>query len=198
MVTSNTDKFFEKMRSRIRRLPRLTEDALLATTKKDALILIETFQDGVRKANFGLDPLQFITIQTKEKQGLRRPRTPLYGSGDEETNSYINSLRLRRLRTGWKVFVSWAKHHSANLTLRQLFFVHENGAIIKRNNTLIRIPPRPAFFKAYRRFLRKRRKGEDIKQVRDAINSLLRTGSDKEFRAIIAEGRKVSDSEKGS
>lgn len=198
MVKVDTRKI-DRMRYRMRTLPKLAEQSASAVLKKDAVGLIETFQDGIRKNNFGLAKLSAQTIERKMGKGYTRPRSPLYGAGDSRKNSYINALGLRRMKNGWKVFVRWAKHHESSLSLRDLFYIHENGAVIMQNRggnaVAIRIPPRPAFFKAYRRWLRKRSRKEDIREVKKAIGQLLRTGTDKGFRKILQEARRKSKSE---
>jgi hypothetical protein len=132
-------------------------------------------------------------------KGYQKPRSPLYGAGDSKKNTYINALGLRRMKRGWRVYVRWAKHHESDLSLRDLFYIHENGAVIMQNRggnaVAIRIPPRPAFFKAYRRWLRKRSQKEDIREVKKAIRQLLKTGSDKGFSKILREGRRKNKNE---
>ncbi len=194
MIEFKFSQTYDAKIKRLKRLPRLVELAALSGTKQDAILLIEAFQDGIRNNSFGLIPLQPATIARKARQGLPRPRNPLYGRGDEvDRKSYLNMLRLRKLKNGWKVFPSWGKHHTSELSLRSLLQVHERGTIIKQvrgNKTvLIRIPPRPALRKAHERFLRRRRKRELAQDMKRAISAFIKTGNTAVFNQINKRGQ---------
>lgn len=189
MVEAKFSASYDAKRMRVARLPKLVERAVRSGTKKSAIAVIEAFQDGIRTNSFKLVPLKPATVDKKRAQGMSRPKAPLYGRGDEvEKKSYINMLRIRKLKNGWKVFASWAKHHSADIQLRSLLQIHEEGAIIKQrrgnNVVLIRIPPRPALAKALRRVLKGKIQQENTLEVRRAMRLLLKTGSTKGFRKI--------------
>lgn len=143
---------YEAKRSRIRRLPRMVVPIADTHAKNRAVNLIETFRKGIRSDTFGLRRLKPETIKRKSRRGLSKPTTPLYALGDQEKRSYINMMRIRKLKgRGYRVAQSHAKHHESELQLRHLFVVHEYGTVIRmRGGTIIRIPARPAFANAFR------------------------------------------------
>ena len=176
---------FEAKRSRIRRIPKLIDDTVLAFSKRDALRLMKNFHDGIKQNSFRLKRLQDGTIERKRSMAMEKPNVPLYGAGDsKKKNSFVNMLRMRKVKAGYKVFASNAKHHSADLKLKDLLDVHEKGRIISRGDALIRIPPRPAFEKAFKRTLKQRRVQEDAADVRRAYTAFMNTGSDADIKAI--------------
>ena len=176
MVKVKYSTNFDAVRMRIKRLPELAEEMALATVKKDAVSFIKLFKQGIRDKKFNLIALRPETIRRKMRQGLSQPSSPLYGSGDDEKNSYINTLRLRRLRKGWKVYRSNAKHHDADITLKHLMAIHEAGALIKRGDAIIRIPPRPTFKKAFNWMLKEKSRQENVAEAKRAINIYIKTG----------------------
>jgi len=202
MFKMKYSKNFKAIQSRLRRLPKLVNSAFETQIKKDAVAVIEEYKKGMRKNNFGLEKLSPVTIEQKENQGLPRPRAPLYGKGDLEKNSLINALSLRRIKNGWKIMRRRAKHYKADLPLNVLLAIHEHGAIIqvtdkmraylhwigihlKKDTTAIRLPPRPVYDKAVIRALKKKRAGEPARSVKNAINQLIQTGKDSEFRKLL-------------
>jgi hypothetical protein len=181
---------------RLQRLPKFVGEMADTITKKDAEGLIEEYQKGIREKTFHLTALSSITVKIKKDKGYSKPYTPLYGAGDDKKNSLLNALRIRKIRKGYRVFVSWAKHHKSGLTLKQLSAIHEEGALIavtpkmraflhyigihlKKDTTIIRIPPRPVRKKAFKRFLAKKLREENIKKARQGIINYLRTGNTK-------------------
>ena len=162
-----SDTYNAKMK-RIRRLPKLVKQAA----------------DGIRKNNFKLAKLDPKTVQAKRRQGFSKPNTPLYGAGDSGTNTYINMFFIKKIKNGYRIIARWALHHDAGIPLKVLFFIHENGAIINTGKALIRIPPRPAFRKAFARYLRRKIKGETSKDVKEAIQETIKTGKTTKFRRV--------------
>ena len=175
---------------RMQRLPRLVDQMADTVTKKDAIGVIETIQEGIRKGTFNLTPLKPETVERKRREGYSKPKTPLYGAGDDEANSYINALRIRKIKRGYRVYRSWAKHHKAGLPLRMLVQIHEEGTVIRRGNGVIVIPPRPVFRKGFNRYLRRRRRAENVQRVKDAMTLYIRTGSEAELRQFIRETKR--------
>jgi len=188
---------YNAVRSRVARLPKLVEGAATAQVKRDALNLIEFFQTGIRDNLFDLIPLADSTIMSKRLLEYTKPETPLYGAGDDEEMSYINMLRIKKVGTRkWLVFPTTDKHHKSSLNLSSLLEVHEQGMVISqtRHNedtgesteVLIRIPPRPAFSKAFKRVLRTRMVDarESTGKVRNAVRHLMLTGSDLKFKEL--------------
>jgi len=192
MIKPKFSKNYAAVKSRIRRLPKLVEQTADTFSKKDAVSLIETFQDGIKNDSFGLTRLKNKTILAKAKQGKPKPDTPLYGDGETEDNSYINLFAIRKIKKGYRVFARWAKHHEAGIPLRDLFDIHEKGALIKmKNGGIIRIPPRPAFSKAFRKFLNKKKKAENVKAVRDAMDQLIQKGNEQAFQKLFAKNKET-------
>ena len=171
---------FEAKRSRIRRLPELGDQICDGAIKCDMIAINKTFQDGIRNDTFSLRRLAEITKLQKKQAGYTKPSHPLYGAGDTEKNSYINMMRIKKIgKTKWKLFPSWAKHHKSKLKLRELFAIHEHGAIIKHGKSMIKIPPRPAFEYAYNRYMNDKRISEIAKEIRNAITDYINNGKNK-------------------
>lgn len=176
---------YDAIRKRIAKLPKELNETIMAKRKLDAIRFIELFQEGIRDDIFGLERLKEITQTNKKALGYTKPDTPLYGKGDDDKASFINMLRIRKVKTGWVVFPSWAKHHSANMQLRQLLIIHEYGAIVRgtkinkktgmQEQYLIRIPPRPALTMAYMTLLKERRDDsrEQAIKVKKAIHDFI-------------------------
>lgn len=175
----------EAKRSRIRRLPQFLGKTVDAMVKRDATLLVKTFQDGIRQNDLGLERLANSTISSKIQKGYAKPITPLYGAGDDEARSYINMLKLRKIRNGWRVYVSNARHHESTLKLKDLFIVHEFGATIQTEKAIIRIPPRPAFTESFTKMLKSKRRAEPEKQVKQAITEWINTAKSTTHREII-------------
>ncbi len=190
------------VRKRIQRLPKIGTEINDFQAKRLAIELINIFQEGIRNRSFRLEPLKQPTIQRKRDLGYKRPRTPLYGKGDEEDNSYINILGIRKLKgRGYRVAPRRAREHDADIKLEDLFQVHEFGATIavtpksraflhyigihlKKETTVIRIPPRPALFLATRRQLIRMRRRDPTPEVRKALTEFVNEGKDKLLKKI--------------
>lgn len=186
MINIRFSKNYEAVKSRIRRLPKFIENSADTVVKKDAVSLIDTFQEGIRKGTFNLEKLKPETIARKVREGKKQPDTPLYGEGDDVDNSYINMFKIRKIKKGYRVYARWAKHESG-LQLRDLFSIHEQGRLIRRGDAIIRIPPRPAFLLASNKFVNKKIREENVEKVRDAMRTLIRQGNDTKFRKLISE-----------
>ena len=194
-------KNMKAIKSRIRRLPKLVNNAMDAQTKKDVKNVIIEFQNGIRRNDFGLKQLSGVTIQNKADAGMTKPNTPLYGEGDSQRNSLINALSFRKIKNGYRLYRRRAKHHKADLPLNVLLAIHENGAIIKvtermraflhyigihlrRETLVVRIPPRPVVDKAIIRMLQKKKTKDPDKMIQEAINQLIRTGKESMFNKL--------------
>jgi hypothetical protein len=205
MIKLKTSKRYDAIQSRIKKIPALLDDIAYAVRKRDAMNFIRIFKEGIKNDDFGLDRLHPFTKQRKSELGMPQPSTPLYGKGEGEKNSLSNVLRLRKVKNGWKVYKSWAKHHTANLTLRHLLAIHENGCIIqvtskmraflhfiglhlKQETDVIRIPPRPAYAGAGQFALSEISRKEEAAEVRKAISIYIDTGDMTEvdkFRKLL-------------
>jgi hypothetical protein len=180
------------VRKRIQRLPKLVEEFVDANLKMDAENMVANFKEGIEKNNFRLIPLKPATVRKKQRQGLPKPKTPLYGKGRGHKNSLINALGIRKVKNGYRVYRRRAKHYKANMSLRKLLAIHEQGALVENGfgrGILIRIPARPVVRKAFERTLNQRAKREPTSKVRAAIRRLIRTGREDGFRLT----RKVRD-----
>lgn len=171
-------------RLRIQRLPKQLELMADTFTLRDANELIKIFQEGIRDGTFDLEPLAPGTVASKRRAGLQRPRTPLYGQGDDQKRSLLNALLIRRTKNGYRVAPRAARHHTAALRLKQLLDIHENGAVIRHGDRVIRIPPRPAFTMAFRRLLIRLRRRDPAPEVVRALTSLVNDASDKLVRRL--------------
>lgn len=192
MKVKYSDNYKAKM-SRIRRLPELMNDVMMGALKKDARGLINEFQQGIINNDLSLEPLKPETISGKRTAGYKKPENPLYGKGEQEKDkSYQNMLRIRKLKGGWKVYVSKAMHWSGKISLKDLFTVHEYGTkVVRKDGTIIIIPPRPVFLLAYRRWMAKRKndKKEQSQEVKKAIMGYIVKGSYGRFRTFIGKGK---------
>ncbi|MBD3278334.1 MAG: hypothetical protein GF388_08545 [Candidatus Aegiribacteria sp.] len=162
-------KSYEAKKSRIRRLPRIAQLSMFAHVKRDAYGLVDEFQQGIRNGTLGLRRLKSSTIRQKRRKGYPRPGTPLYGKGDTDKRSYINMLRVRKERKGYRVYQSRGMHHSGRISLRALYEIHEYGTVIQQGKATIVIPPRPAFHNAFREYMHAKARQEPAKEVRRVI-----------------------------
>lgn len=197
MISAN----IKKLRKRIERLqkyPGLHKNMIQGFACKDAIDMIKTFQKKLRDGNYSVEPLHPFSIAMKEDKGYEKPKSPLYGAGKSEEASLYNSLRIRLLQNGARVYVSGKKHHEAGMALKDLFKIHEYGCYIPvtdamraylhakglhlRNETsFIIIPPRPVF----RTALSEQKKV--IKKGRSERNKYIK----KAMQEYISQGRSI-------
>ena len=184
-------KNYWAVRKRIQRLPKAFPDYLKAVVKKDIIEINKLFHDGIKFDRLGLEELKENTIYNKMSKNYSKPKSPLYGAGDDETpKSYSSMMNIIKLKNAWKLVPSRRKHHSGNLSLKQLFEIHENGATIKRETKkgvrFIKIPPRPALLFAYQKWLGQKRKSkkEPSKEVKKALLEYIKTGQQKHLEIL--------------
>lgn len=176
-------------------------------SKKDAIRMIKNFKEGIEKNNFRLTPLTDASKKLKANWGAAYPNRPLYGvTNSNSPNSFKNMLRMRRVKNGYKVYPSWAKHENSDISLRDLLRIHEFGKIIvvtdkmrgflsangmhlKATTKFIRIPPRNAFQKAVNRTLAQKREVSGPK-MRAAISAFIRDNNKDYLRQLKVEGAK--------
>ena len=176
MIKTKFSQNYWAVQKRIQRLPKIAIPLIDAKIKKDASNFIQNFHDGIMYNSFGLKVLQDGTIQRKRQLGMELPDSPLYGMGDEKRDrSYVNMMRLRKIKKGWRVRPSIAMHYSGKVKLRTLYYVHEFGMIINTGKAIINIPPRPAGLKAYEKTLRDRSITDNTKKVKNAMREYIRT-----------------------
>lgn len=189
MIRVKYSNSYRAKKRRIKNIPRFSGDAVYGMLKRDANRLIEIFHDGIKNDDFNLEYLKDSTVQNKEYKGYSQPETPLYGAGDDsEDRSYVNMLRIRQLKNGWKIYPSRALHHEARIPLNVLFKIHEFGAkITTKNGSIIQIPPRPALLLAYKALLRetKQSKKETSKDVKFAINEFINKAESNYLKTFI-------------
>lgn len=171
-------KNFEAVRSRVRRLPKFYGEMMSGVTKRDAIGVQRTFGTGISGRKFGLTPLKSETILSKQEKGFSKPSTPLYGEGESDERSYLNMMEVKKTKNGWSVGPSKRLHHSRKIRLKKLLEVHEFGKTISRGSGVIRIPPRPAFNRAFNQWLRKKKKIDPASKIRKAVNQLIKEGKD--------------------
>ena len=166
--------------ARMRELPEVWWNFMMSETKRQACRMVVNFQEGIKKNNFQLERLKSATIDKKYDKAYPAPNRPLYGLGETDV-AFLNMLRIRKLKYGWKVAPSWAKHRESNLPLRALLEIHEYGkSFVNAGGTVTRIPPRPAFRKAYERTLKQQREVSGP-EVRKKLNEFIRTGKKEYF-----------------
>lgn len=171
-------KKMDAVQRRLKTMPKMFEGIIQAKLKKDAIGVIKVYQAGLKRDSLGLERLKPSTIRRKQLKGLPMPENPLYGYGDRKKNSYYNLLYIQKLKNGYAVRPRWAKHHSSDLQLRQLFEVHEYGTtIVAQNGKAFRIPPRPAVARAYVSYVRSVNPQKEEKLIKQMINEYLRTGT---------------------
>jgi hypothetical protein len=182
MSCKTNTKAFDIKKERIRKLDGIGILVMFGLRKKDAMKFITTFHNGIKRDTFALARLKEASIQSKARQGMSQPERPLYGKGDrEKKKSYMNMLRIRKTKNGWQVFPSWGKHHKANLQLRQLLKIHEIGVTIKRGDTMIRIPARPAWRLAKEKFIQELKRESEFRNIKKAIIEYINTGKSEYF-----------------
>lgn len=177
MIRAKFSNSYRAKKERIRKIPTFMGDSMSGILKRDANKLIKMFHDGIKYDTLELEFLKDETVLRKESKGYEYPESPLYGAGDDaEPNSYSNMLRIRKIKNGWKIYPSKAKHHESGIPLDSMFRIHEFGAkVVTKSGTVIQIPPRPAFLLTYRAFMaqKKRDKRETSREVKQAITDLI-------------------------
>lgn len=189
MIKAEFTAEFKAKLNRIKKVPTMNEsnNLFLSIRKGDALTLVKNFKKGIKTNSLGLEKLKDGTIKRKRSLGMELPETPLYGKGDGDKNrSYINMLRLRKLKNGYKVAPSWAKHWNSDLKLEDLYTIHEFGTIIKgAYGQLIRIPARPALLKSYEQTLKDISKKDNSQMVKRAITGYINDAKTTQFKIEI-------------
>lgn len=188
MAVQLSRQFHEKV-SRIKKLPVFVSDIAVMVTKVQAVRLVRAFHRGIKDNDLSLQPLKPETIIRKMRQKMKRPEIPLYGRGDQEgKRAYSNMLNIRKRKKGYSVIPSVRMHHTANLKLKQLFYIHEFGATFKgATGKLIRIPPRPALRISYEQTMATSWQKEMNATIREAIRWFLQNGDDAVLKRAIAK-----------
>lgn len=139
---------FKKKKERVEWLEKNANKISSGILKGHAQDLIDTFHDGILHRDFPLKDLKPGTIAGKRYASYDYPEVPLVGKGDRrqsKRDTYINMMRMKRVKKGWAVYVSTGNHWSG-VPLKKIFEVHEKGAkIAHKNGTIVQIPKRPAW-----------------------------------------------------
>lgn len=200
MVKAKFSKNYWAVQGRIKRLPKLMLDRLEGYAKRDAVGVIDEFQRGLEERSLRLKPLEPSTVQRKAAVGLEHPDHPLWGFGLSESRSYVNMMEVKKVGKAYVVRPKNRFHHGKRkpgdsgerkIRLRDLFDVHEYGATIigafGHMGQIVRIPARPAFRYAYRRYMADKAKRDPAKEVKAAIVRYVNTGDRKALERIRAK-----------
>jgi hypothetical protein len=188
MMKAKTTSKFEKKRQRLLAVKDYMKGMVDSMLKREAVIYIKMFQDGIKNRQFRVAPLKPGTIKQKTKMGYPQPSTPLYGKGFGDDRSYINVLKIKKLKKGYKIYPSAQRHHKSELTLKELLIIHEKGATIKpKNGDAFKIPPRPILKKTDDLFKAKvlKLREKEYKGFRDAIKNYVRNNKIAGINKII-------------
>lgn len=177
---------FKKKKERLAKLPTIAPLVIGGLTKKNAEKFIRMFHNGIKNNQLGLRKLAEMSISMKRGMGYRKPEVPLYGKGDQDKKkSYVNMLRIRKMKNGWKIFPSWGKHHKANASLRDLLKKHETGYTFIVDGKTRRVPPRPAWLLTKNKFLTEYANDKDNKKIKREIKKYIETGTSEWFNEMI-------------
>jgi hypothetical protein len=181
----NYKNFTKKIKERLKKADWHYRTFLDAYTKKNAADIIDIFSKGIQDDSFDLKRLKPETIKRKKKLGYSRPENPLAGLGGKDKRSYKNMMIFRKLKNGYRVEPSKRYHHSGKVKLSVLFRVHEYGCLIKRGNSVIKIPKRPALERAVERFKQKRGNIEVKKELKPCLVKFINLGKLDNFNRLI-------------
>lgn len=201
MIKPKFLKTFKDKLARIKRLPIYVKETAEKIALKNALGIVISYQDGIRLDMLRLKKLHKFSVSQKIKAGYSQPDTPLYGAGDGMAETLYNLLEIHKPGEAYEIKFSNETHHNSRLSIAQIHYIHENGAIIKvtakmraflhfaglhlkPTTNIIRIPPRPAYRKAVKRAEKVRRKKRYQAKTRAAIFQLITTGKDAKFKAL--------------
>jgi len=200
MVKAKFSMNYRAIQARIRRLPKILTDRLEGYAKRDAVGVVREFQQGLEERSLRLKPLEPSTVQRKAALGLEHPDHPLWGLGLEERRSYVNMMEVKRVGKAWIVRPKNRFHHGKRkpgdpgerkIRLRDLFDVHEYGATVigafGHKGQVVRVPARPAFRYAYRRYMAGRASRDPAGEVKQAIVRYVQTGDRKALARIEAK-----------
>lgn len=174
---------FDKMQKRIKQLPEIYMQCISTVLKRDAESVIVNFEKGIQQNQLGLERLAESTVASKKAKKQARPKTPLYGEGERDKDSYFRMLQLiaKPGGRGWLVEIRKGNHHSG-LTFQHIYSIHEFGVTFQvtpkggGDPYLVRIPPRPALEKSHNKALRKISRESDAKKIKQAVTAYIKKG----------------------
>lgn len=187
------NKKVKDIETRLKKLPVYHVDYIDSLYKRYATDIVTTYKDGIKKNELDLEPLKEVSIAQKSKRGYPEPETPLYGKDDPRSLS--NVLKIRKINNGYRIYPSWAKHYSMKISLRDLFKIHEYGAVInvtpkmraflhyinihlRQTTGVIRIPGRHALENAYEKYMKAVSKKDISQTYKRAITRYINTGKE--------------------
>jgi hypothetical protein len=153
---------------------------VFSVTKKRANEVLKEFRGSIEQGRV-TPALKPSTIAQKKRLGYSKPTFPLRGLGADGPHTYLRSMRLYKIKNGWKVQMPAVPHHKSKLNLKRLFEIQEYGAVLGSGK---RIPPRPALANAYKKVLSKMGDG-DVKAVQAALAKYIATGDVRKINEII-------------
>jgi len=187
MIGVKFNQSWHNKRKRINRLPKYAIGIVDLNTKGKAYDFIKLWQSNIRANALGVRRLKAKTVKAKQRLGYTRPDVPLYGLGDDDPHTFINMMRVFKIKDGYRVAPGRKRHHKSKLTLKELFNVHEYGCTISNGfgkGIRIRIPARSTFFLTYADYLSEISRRRSDRAVRKAIKDYLERGREDLSRRI--------------
>ncbi len=192
---------FKDKVARIKQLPKYIKETAEIIALKKALGIVIAYQKRIKSGLFTVKKLHPFSINQKKEAGFSKPNVPLYGAGDSMSDTLYNLLEIHKPGERYKIKFSNETHHGSRLSIAQIHYIHENGAVIKvtekmraflhyaglhlkKTTKIIRIPPRPVYKQSLKFAKKNRRKKNYPKKIKDAIFQLVTTGRDTRFKKI--------------
>lgn len=123
---------------KVNRMSDVVKMQIETSGKAHAEGIVRMFRKMLKRGDF-TPKLRPSTIKSKRSQKMPKPETPLYGWGEQASQSMYNGLRVQKGPKGGWVIVPFGKH--GKIAMKLLFTIHEYGANLK-NGGVIR-PRRP-------------------------------------------------------
>lgn len=166
------DANYQRLSLALRRLPSFAGVSAKFYTKASANQYLRFLQDHIKGDKLGLKKLK------------HRIGAPLYDTGELVDGLSVHAFpgaKRGRYHVG---AIGNKKHRGSGLKISALMKIHEYGKTIKRGDTLIRIPPRPAIRLSWRKFIKEATlRGRRNRALSRSIDSLLRK-ADKNATAL--------------
>lgn len=169
------DQNYKTLEKAVKKLPKFGETSVELYTKASANQFLKFLKVSIKGKKLRLARLK-----------LRPGGTPLYDSDE-----MVESLEVKKQRRGLYSVAPKDGTHSGGLSYKHLWTIHEYGTTIKvtekmrwwwlfnygkkLKKNVLRIPPRPAIRRAWRRFLMSATlRDERDKALEKSVNSLIR------------------------
>jgi hypothetical protein len=191
---------FKDKISRIKKLPIYIKETAEIIALKNALGVVIAYQQMLKQMS-KLKNLHPFSISQKVKAGYSKPQKPLYGAGEAMADSLYYLLEIHKPGESYEIRFSNKTHHNSRLSIAQIHYIHENGAVIKVTDkmraflhfaglhlkpetTVIRIPPRPVYKQSLKLAELRRKKNKYGIKTNLAIAQLITTGKDFKFKKL--------------